>query len=971
LTKHDTASKGELTKHETASKGERRNDVAQHSFTQIRYKFAPLLIFVSLTMMLITPFALAAPPSSSLQLIAIAVTTGEIDLSWSASSDAGVTAYAIRRNGQMVDTVNNSTFMYTDTSVQSSSVYTYIVEALDATGKRLASSPPAMVKTPALPETPDTTAPSAPEALTATSIAAGILLDWYDATDDSDLTAYRIYRDGRLLATVDSGTRSYIDPSALPGSTPTYTVEALDTVGHRSPPAQAGAHAPASLVAAPPRVGQPLAASPAVAAVTYSPNLKRYPYLTDVVDKYATINWATDRSSTKGSVKWGQVAADGSCTPATTVSATRTFISVNSVGGYQWKAMLSNLLPNTKYCYRVYLSSTDLLDSNASPQFWTQLPAGATQSFSFVVFGDWGSVDDSGNNPDQANLMQQIAASGARFAITTGDNAYPSGSQANYGDLVQVGTNLSGVFGPPFWTVAGATIPVFPAIGNHGFSRSETNHPHLLNWPQDRAVAGSNGKYVKETFCCLNDTTSGSYPSTWYALDAGNARFYVLTAAWTDTNVGTADAYKNDYDYHWTPSSAQYQWLENDLKNHSSALKFAIFHYPLYSDDIGEPSDPYLQGAGSLEGLLGKYGVNMVFNGHTHLYQRNKPNANGLVSYVTGGGGAKLASPDNCSSIDAYAIGWSFTANGGAGGGKACGSATTPTAQNQIYHFLLVGVNGTQVSVTPTDELGRTFDVQTYNFTVADSTPPSAPTNLSASAASATQVNLSWTAATDNIGVTGYEIYRNGALLTTTGAQTSYADTTVAASTSYQYQVKARDAASNLSGFSNTATVTTPAAGTSTTLTFSAEADAYVDATLPTTNFGAASRLYADLSPNQQSYLRFSVSGVSGTVQSAKLRLYAGDGTANGPQLFAASTTWTESEITWNTKPATSGAASDDKDAISSGAWVEFNVTPLVSGNGAYSFALAPMSSDGLSLYSREAATTANRPQLVVTQITP
>ena len=57
-------------------------------------------------------------------------------------------------------------------------------------------------------------------------------------------------------------------------------------------------------------------------------------------------------------------------------------------------------------------------------------------------------MDENGANPDQANLYARIAASGARFAVTTGDNSYPSGSQSNYGDLQQSGANLSAIFGP-------------------------------------------------------------------------------------------------------------------------------------------------------------------------------------------------------------------------------------------------------------------------------------------------------------------------------------------------------------------------------------------------------------------------------------------------------------------------------------------------------------------------------------------
>jgi len=98
-----------------------------------------------------------------------------------------------------------------------------------------------------------------------------------------------------------------------------------------------------------------------------------------------------------------------------------------------------------------------------------------------------------------------------------------------------------------------------------------------------------------------------------------------------------------------------------------------------------------------------------------------------------------------------------------------------------------------------------------------DTTSPTAPTNLTASAASATQVNLSWTASTDNVGVTGYMVERcqgpacsNFAQIATpTG--TTFSDVGLAASTSYSYRVRATDAANNLSTYSGTASANTPA----------------------------------------------------------------------------------------------------------------------------------------------------------------
>src|SRR6202030_1433256 len=102
----------------------------------------------------------------------------------------------------------------------------------------------------------------------------------------------------------------------------------------------------------------------------------------------------------------------------------------------------------------------------------------------------------------------------------------------------------------------------------------------------------------------------------------------------------------------------------------------------------------------------------------------------------------------------------------------------------------------------------------------ADTTPPTAPAALVATASSSTQIGLTWTASTDIVGVTGYRIERcTGAsctsfaqIGTTTGA-TTFSNSGLTASTSYSYRVRATDAAANLSNFSNTATATTSGTG--------------------------------------------------------------------------------------------------------------------------------------------------------------
>ena len=122
----------------------------------------------------------------------------------------------------------------------------------------------------------------------------------------------------------------------------------------------------------------------------------------------------------------------------------------------------------------------------------------------------------------------------------------------------------------------------------------------------------------------------------------------------------------------------------------------------------------------------------------------------------------------------------------------------------------------------------------------ADTTPPTTPTGLTAAVAGSTGANLSWSASTDNVGVTGYIVRRNGVQIATPAA-TSYADTGLSAATTYSYTVAARDAAGNISPNSTSVSVTT-APSNSATLTWDA-------VTVPTLSgyrfyFGTAPGMY-------------------------------------------------------------------------------------------------------------------------------
>ena len=103
------------------------------------------------------------------------------------------------------------------------------------------------------------------------------------------------------------------------------------------------------------------------------------------------------------------------------------------------------------------------------------------------------------------------------------------------------------------------------------------------------------------------------------------------------------------------------------------------------------------------------------------------------------------------------------------------------------------------------------FEVKNEPITIVealDEEPPSVPANLSATAVSENQIDLTWTASTDNVGVAGYNIFRDGNQVGTSETA-SFSDTGLQPSTSYEYQVQAFDAAENVSNLSDSASAAT------------------------------------------------------------------------------------------------------------------------------------------------------------------
>ncbi|GKU79970.1 lytic polysaccharide monooxygenase [Paenibacillus sp. L3-i20] len=122
------------------------------------------------------------------------------------------------------------------------------------------------------------------------------------------------------------------------------------------------------------------------------------------------------------------------------------------------------------------------------------------------------------------------------------------------------------------------------------------------------------------------------------------------------------------------------------------------------------------------------------------------------------------------------------------------------------YHVILAVW---EVADTP-NAFYNVIDVNFSGSNPSDTQAPTAPSSLTSPSKTATSVSLSWGASTDNVGVTGYRIYRGSTLVATvTGTTLSYNNVALTSNTTYTYSIKAIDSAGNESGSSNSISVTT------------------------------------------------------------------------------------------------------------------------------------------------------------------
>jgi 3',5'-cyclic AMP phosphodiesterase CpdA len=196
-------------------------------------------------------------------------------------------------------------------------------------------------------------------------------------------------------------------------------------------------------------------------------------------------------------------------------------------------------------------------------------------SLKFAAIGDMGT----GDKP-QYEVAAQLNAWRGKFPFDTvimlGDNLYGSQRPRDFVDK----------FENPYKPLLDAGVKFYAALGNHDNQTNRFYKPWNMNGER------------------------------YYAFSKKNVKFFVLDSDYMDPK--------------------QLQWVDSELKNARDDWKIVYFHHPLYSSGGRHGSEVDLRV--TLEPLFVKYGVNVVYSGHDHIYERVKPQK-GIYYFVAGSSG--------------------------------------------------------------------------------------------------------------------------------------------------------------------------------------------------------------------------------------------------------------------------------------------------------------------------------------------
>ncbi|MBI5202652.1 MAG: metallophosphoesterase [Elusimicrobia bacterium] len=340
-----------------------------------------------------------------------------------------------------------------------------------------------------------------------------------------------------------------------------------------------------------------LAALLACLATTFahSASLIRGPYVEGVTRSSGWICWRTDVPA-EGSLEWrpkagGQARLENDAEPKR-----------------QRCLEASGLAAGALVEYRVRLRQ------RGGPAVWSsthsfRAASGPGAAARFAVFGDSGR-----GTPEQFAVARMAVEANPEFVLHTGDVVYSDGADVSYDKKY---------FAP--YAALLDRVPFYFGIGNHDYDAGGVKD------------AAKGREWLRDNWFAVHHNPSGTPPRrTFYSFDWGPGHFVSV-----DTNQGIGAAAAPALD----PGCEQWNWLDRDLAASTAPWKIVFLHIPPYSSGW-HGANAHLQR--TLVKLLEERGVDVVFQGHDHDYERTKPILRGAPAktgpvYVTvGTGGAPL-----------------------------------------------------------------------------------------------------------------------------------------------------------------------------------------------------------------------------------------------------------------------------------------------------------------------------------------
>jgi acid phosphatase type 7 len=256
-----------------------------------------------------------------------------------------------------------------------------------------------------------------------------------------------------------------------------------------------------------------------------------------------------------------------------------------SRGTIQYEAYLSGLEADTIYYYAIYDGDQRLTPSDASYSFKTHPEIGSKSDSKFWIVGDSGT---GGENQKAVydGFRKYLGDQRLDGYLHVGDMAYGSGTDREFSDK----------FFPVYEETLRNTV-CWASMGNHEGKSSKG----------ESATGPYYDAYVLPANAEAGGVASGT--ETYYSFDYGNVHFICL----------------NSHDLDRSPTAAMAQWLKADLEKTKAAWVVAFFHHPPYTKGShdSDTEEQLIEMRENIMPILESGGVDVIFNGHSHIYERS------------------------------------------------------------------------------------------------------------------------------------------------------------------------------------------------------------------------------------------------------------------------------------------------------------------------------------------------------------